>query len=135
MIQNFLKKKEITTISGRVVKGQQYGRVLGFPTANLDRRSYSRRKLNIKLGVYAGMVKIEKLKIKNYLSGIVIGPIERAGLPKIEAHLIGYNGSLYGKKLNLSLLKYLRPFKKFKNEAELKKQIRKDIQRIRKLEK
>ncbi len=118
-------------ISGRVVHGKKYGRKIGFPTANLDRRSYSRRKLNIKLGVYAGAVKIEKLKIKNYSSGIVIGPIDNRGLPKIEAHLIGFQGSLYGEKITLSLANYLRPFKKFKSELELKKQIQEDLNNIK----
>ena len=120
------------TISGRVMRGDQYGRTLGFPTVNLDRRSYSRRKQKIKFGVYAGNVEIKnsKLKIENYLAGVIIGPLDKHQLPKLEAHLIGFKGNLYGKYLNIYLNRYIRPFKKFKTEAELIKQIQKDIKKI-----
>jgi len=148
-------------ISGKVIHGEHYGRELGFPTANLDRRSFSRRKMKIRLGVYGGYAilpfrpersGVEKSVIKEnrslrspsdafglgrdgiiYKAAIVIGPLDNHHLPKIEAHLIGFDGNLYGKRLRLSLVKYLRPFKKFNNEAELKKQIKKDIKEIKKL--
>lgn len=129
---------EDITISGKVIHGEKYGRKIGFPTANLDRRSYSRRKQNIKFGIYAGHVEFKDLKIKrlkDYPAGVIVGPLDKSGLPKLEAHLIGFKGNLYGKKITVTLQKYLRPFKKFKSEAELKRQIKKDIQRIRKLEK
>ncbi len=127
-------------IFGKVIKGEGYGRVLGFPTANLDRRSYSRRRLEIRLGVYAGWALIDghllglpqKVTIRGKrAAGIIIGPLDKTGLPKIEAHLINFKGNLYGKKIILELRKYLRPFKKFKTEEALKKQIKKDLLRIR----
>ena len=120
-------------ISGKVVSGDRVGRKLGYPTANLDRRSFSRRKLKLKLGVYAGFaeLKIKNLKLKNYQAAIIIGPIDRKGLPKIEVHLLKFKGNLYGKKLTVSLGKYIRPFKKFKSEAELKLQIAQDIKLIK----
>ena len=62
-----------------------------------------------------------------YKAAIVIGPIDQTGLPKIEAHLQNFKGNLYGKYLSIYLSIYLRPFKKFKNEEELKRQIKKDI--------
>ena len=119
-------------ISGKVIYGDNYGKKLGFPTANLDRRDYQKRKLKIKLGVYAGWAEF-KLKAKSYKlkAGIVIGPLNHRGLPKIEAHLIGFKGSLYGEKLIIYLQKYLRPFRKFKNKEKLIKQIKKDIERIK----
>lgn len=111
----------MTTISGIVVKGDQYGRKLGFPTANLDRREYNRRGLKLKFGIYAGA------SSTGHKAAIVIGPLDKKGLPKIEAHLIGFKGNLYGKKIVLELKKHLRPFKKFKNETDLKRAIKKDI--------
>src|SRR5580698_4080518 len=104
-------------ISGKVIKGDQYGRRLGFPTANLDRRQYNRDKLKIKFGVYAGT------SSTGHKAAIVIGPLDKKGLPKLEAHLIGFKGNLYGKKLSITLIKYIRPFKKYNNEDELKKAI------------
>lgn len=117
-------------IRGKVIHGDHFGKKLGFPTANLDRRDYIKRRLKIKFGVYAGWVEVA---LKNYKAGIVIGPTDNNHLPKIEACLIGFKGNLYGKKIIISLQKYLRPFKKFKNEEELKKQIRTDIEKVKQL--
>ncbi len=127
----------MVTIFGKVIKGLKYGRKLGFPTANIDRRDYVRRKLKIKLGIYAGRVNIEKRderkEKRKSRAAIVIGPIDAKGLPKLEAHLLNFKGNLYGKNLRIYLEKYIRPFKKFKNEEELKKQIAKDIKLIDKI--
>jgi riboflavin kinase/FMN adenylyltransferase len=118
-------------VLGRVIHGAHYGKKLGFPTANIDRRDYSRRGLKIKLGIYAGWA--ESSSGKKHRAAIVIGPLEKTGLPKIEAHLLNFRGNLYGKKIILSLGKYIRPFRKFKNEAELRKQIQQDIINIEKI--
>jgi riboflavin kinase / FMN adenylyltransferase len=123
-------------ITGKVIQGDKYGRKLGFPTANLDRREFIRRKLKVKLGVYGGCAVLLHpshltFDPKPYKAAIVIGPIDKTGRPKIEAHLISFKGNLYGKKLSLTLIKYLRPFKKFKNEQNLKFKIKRDIERIK----
>jgi riboflavin kinase/FMN adenylyltransferase len=134
-------------ITGRVVQGDKYGRVLGFPTANLDRRQYLRQAIKIKLGIWAGSAKIETTQaaakirkkisqpVKIWKAGIIIGPLDQSSppKPKIEAHLIGFSGNLYGKKMILHLKKYLRPFKRYKNEQQLKDQIKKDIKAIKAL--
>lgn len=127
------------TVSGKVLRGMGYGRALGFPTVNLDRREYARRKLRWKIGIYSGVasfVKDRGLKIKDtYHAAIVIGPNGKNDLPRIEAHLIGFTGNLYGKKVTLALHRYLRPFRKFRTEAVLKKAIAADVRRIKKLSK
>lgn len=74
--------------------------------------------------MYSGLV---TLKSKIYKAGIVIGPLDKKGLPKIEAHLIGYKGNAYGKIAVLEISKFIRKYKKFKSEEELKAQIKKDI--------
>jgi riboflavin kinase/FMN adenylyltransferase len=114
-----------TIITGKVIKGDQYGRKLGFPTANLDRREYNRKGMKIKFGVYAGT------SSTGHKAAIVIGPMDKKGLPKLEAHLLGFEGNLYGKKMSLTLIKYIRPFKKYKTEGELKKAIAADIKAIK----
>ena len=123
-------------ITGKVIHGQRYGRELGFPTANLERRSFSRRRLKVRLGVYGGRAEIsQKLEVKSkkHKAAIVIGPLDNRQLPKIEAHFLNFKGDLYGKKITISLEKYIRPFKKFKSANDLKVQIRKDINRIKKI--
>lgn len=117
-------------LSGRVIKGQGYGKKIGFPTANIDRKEYVKKKLNIPFGVYAGLV---ALGSKVYKAGIVIGPRDEKGLPKLEAHLIGHNNDIYGKRLVFRIERFLHKFKKYNLEAELKKQIAKDISIIKRL--
>ena len=70
---------------------------------------------------------------RKYKAGIVIGPLDKHRLPKIEAHLINFSDDLYEKKLTLKLYKYLRPFKKFADINKLKQQIKQDIKKVRQL--
>lgn len=116
-------------IEGKVVKGEGYGKRLGFPTANLDRKQFVKDKMKLPLGVYAGVVFLHHLgKIRK--AAIVIGPLDKKKLPKIEVHILGFKGRLYGKKLTLYLYKFLRPFEIFKTERLLIAQIKKDIKRV-----
>lgn len=101
-------------ITGKVIKGDGYGKKLGFPTMNLD----TAEKVPPE-GIYAGLGILEG---KEYNAGIVIGP----GV-KIEAHLIEYSGDAYGKIVTLKINKFLREFKKFNTEEELIIQIGKDL--------
>lgn len=112
------------TISGKVIKGDGYGKKIGYPTINLDRRNFLKIKPIPRFGVYSGEVFIEN---KIYRAGIIIGPLDKNGKPKIEAHLLSFKGNLYGKKVILKTKKFLRVFKNFKTEGELIKQIDKDI--------
>ena len=102
-------------ISGKVIKGDGYGRKLGFPTVNLE---VGEQKLPAD-GVYSGVAILED---KEYNSGIVIGPNGKA-----EAHMIGYSGDVYGKTVSLKLNKFLRGYIKFETEEELIEQIKEDI--------
>ncbi len=124
-------------ISGKIIHGDHFGKVLGFPTANLDRREFVRKKMKIRLGIWSGVaeVRVKRLEVRSYKAAIVIGPIDKNRLPKIEAHLLNFKGNLYGKKIAIKLQKYLRPFKNFANTEALKKQIGIDLKRIRELEK
>lgn len=122
---------ELFTITGRVVRGDGYGRKIGFPTANIDRRQWSRLKVKPKLGVYAGAV---TLSIgRKYKAGIVVGPIDRKGLPRLEAHLLKFKGNLYGKKITIELVKFLHQFRKYKSETELRKGIAEDMRQVNKI--
>lgn len=132
-------KHILCTLTGTVVKGDGYGQRLGFPTANLDRRDYARKRKRLKLheGIYVGtaslLVKDTGLRIKDspFKAALVLGPKDKTGLPKIEAHLLDFNGVLYGTKLRLSFMKYLRPFIIFDDEEKLKEQIKSDLSMVR----
>ena len=103
-------------ITGKVIKGDGYGRKIGFPTVNLDAQI---EKL-LKDGVYSGVGILDGVI---YKAGIVIGPNA-----KIEGHLIGYKGDAYGKEVTLEINKFIREYKNFNTEAELIEQIKKDIE-------
>ncbi len=124
--------KDPIQISGRVVRGAGYGQALGFPTANLEQAAYERLMKKPREGIYAGRAELVEENEK-YLAAIVIGPKDQNGVPKVEAHLLDYDGSLYGRELALTLTLYLRPFKKFGSEAELKTQIRADVAQAREI--
>ena len=104
-------------ISGKVIRGDGYGRQIGFPTLNL--KLDIKKDSKLKDGVYAGEAIFNK---KTYKAGIIIGPED-----KIEAHLIKYAGNAYGKKVTLKISKFLRKYKKFNTEEKLIIQIKKDL--------
>lgn len=105
---------------GIVIKGKEYGRKIGFPTINI---SFKDKNYSLpRRGVYSGFVFIGR---KKYKAGVVVGPGK-----KIEAHLIGFNGDLYGEKVKIEISTFIRDYKKFSNEEDLKKEIRSDIDLI-----
>jgi riboflavin kinase / FMN adenylyltransferase len=115
-------------ISGRVVEGDRLGRKLGFPTANLDA-------INLILppnGVYSGST---KWKGQFYRAALNIGlrPTVTTGRPqlRVEAHLLDFNGELYGKELEVEIGEKLRDERKFASSVELREQIAADIKSVR----
>ncbi len=108
------------SITGKVVKGLQNGRSIGFPTANiLIEENY---KLIPKNGVYA--VKTT-LKNKTVFGMLNIGNNPTIGLNKrsIEVHFFDFNDDIYDKKISLSLLNYFREEQKFNSLEALKEQL------------
>lgn len=113
-------------IKGKVVKGDEYGRKIGFPTVNLSRNGFVRIKNKPALGIYSGKAFVGD---KKYRAGIVIGPLDKKGLPKIEAHLLSWKGNVYGKMITLEVEKFIRKYKNFSSEKELIAQIKKDLKK------
>lgn len=124
-------QKPLFLVRGNVIAGLRYGRALGFPTANLDKTEYMKTGEVIPRGIYAGLARLTSTQ-QVFRAGIVVGPNEKDGLPKIEAHLLDFSGDLYGQDLELSLLVYLRPYHNFRGEDALKEQIGTDIEAVRK---
>lgn len=111
-------------LQGTIVTGAQRGRLLGFPTANLSQVET----LIPPLGVYAAQTTIQGT---TWPVALNIGPNPTFGEDqlKLEAHVIGYSGDLYGQALSLELLDQLRGVQKFGGVEELREQLRRDIER------
>ena len=119
-------------ISGRVIAGEGVGRTLGFPTVNIDCDDFIRKDCNLDFGVYAGFVTLPEGD--KYKAGIVIGPLDLEGLPKLEAHIIDYKKNLYGVEVTFHIQEFLRPLKTYTSKDLLVKAIAADITKIKNME-
>lgn len=112
--------------SGTVIEGAKRGRTLGFPTANLAGLAT----LAPGQGVYAGRVTIVP-DAAAWPAAVHIGPNVSFGetAVSIEAHLIGFEGDLYGRTLHVDFLERLRETRRFTSVGELTQQLADDVQR------
>ncbi|MEH2292114.1 bifunctional riboflavin kinase/FAD synthetase [Nostoc sp.] len=117
------------TLTGDVVQGQQLGRTIGFPTANLQ---LPKEKFLPRQGVYAVRVftlsETSDVTPSESLGVMNIGnrPTVNGTYSSAEVHLLDWSGDLYGKKLVVQLVKFLRPEQKFPSLEALKTQIQLD---------
>lgn len=117
------------SITGEVVKDRRVGTRLGFPTININVES---QKHLIKNGVYYGNVIVDGIKYKaiiNYGARPTFNLEEKV----LEAHLIDFNGDLYGKTLTISFEGYLRDIIAFKDGNFLKAQLEKDLLAVKQM--
>ena len=118
---NLLLKRN-WSVEGKVIKGKQRGRKIGFPTCNISMKNY----ITPKLGVYAVIAKFGDLKRKG-IANIGYRPTFNGQNLLLEVNIFGIKKNLYNKIIEISFLKFLRAEKKFKGIKELKKQIKIDI--------
>jgi len=111
------------TLNGLVVKGDQRGRTIGFPTANV--KSSSEHKLVPARGVYITMTAVDGHEHRS-MTNIGIRPTVGGTLEHVETHLIAYDGDLYGQNVTLHFHKRLRDEQKFNGIDALKSQLEKD---------
>jgi riboflavin kinase/FMN adenylyltransferase len=111
---------------GTVVTGQQLGRTIGFPTANLQ---IPIEKFLPRFGVYAVDVLVEQTIVKGVMN-IGCRPTVAGAAPTIEIHLLNWSGDLYDRILKVNLLGFLRPEQKFDSLEALKQQISQDCQSV-----
>jgi riboflavin kinase/FMN adenylyltransferase len=113
-------------LRGDVIKGHQRGRTIGVPTANLD----VKEQLVPADGVYIGRSMVEGI---TYAAAVSIGTLPTFGdSPRqVEAHLIGYEGDLYGQPLTLELIDWAREQIKYPGLDALKQQLSRDIEHAR----
>ena len=116
------------TIVGTVVRGNQLGRKLGFPTANLSAHS-EQFPPN---GVYATEARIGDALFRG-VANLGFRPTVAAGKPErvLELHLFDLHRDIYGEEMEVRFLRYLRPEQKFGNVEMLKTQIAADVQQAR----
>ena len=116
------------SLAGPVVKGDQLGGKLGFPTANLDVHGRSLPPN----GVYAVHVRIDA-QIHRGVLNIGLRPTVFSGAPelRVEAHLFDFTGDLYGRDLEITFLEKLREEQKFPSLEALKDQIARDVANAR----
>lgn len=124
--EKFLGHRHIFT--GTVIKGQQLGRRLGTPTANL---SLPRELLCLPYGVYICRAKAEGIDCPA-VTNIGIRPTVNGQAVTVEPWLLDYEGDLYGEVLTLEFYHYLRPERKFPSLAELQAEILKNGEQTRK---
>jgi len=113
-------------IQGKVIKGHQRGRKIGFPTCNIKILDY----VVPKLGVYGVSVKNTKFQRKG-IANIGYRPTFNGQNLLLEVNIFGINKNLYNKEISVNFIKFIRPEKKFKNLEQLKKQIKIDIIRAK----
>jgi len=120
-------------LQGTVIKGQQLGRTIGFPTANLK---IPEDKFCPRQGVYYVSVHCATARLLKRMPGVMnIGhrPTVNGTQLTIEVHLLEWSGDLYGRHLQVELIKFLRPEQKFNSLDDLKEQIKADCDVARSL--
>lgn len=117
-------------LSGKVIKGDQLGRTLGFPTANLFiEETY---KLIPADGIYAVRVKIEsRERTVNGMAYIGHRPTLNGMTRNIEVNIFDFNTDIYGVRLRIDFLQFIRGDEKFNSLDELKAQLAKDETAVR----
>ncbi|QCI18711.1 bifunctional riboflavin kinase/FAD synthetase [Buchnera aphidicola] len=116
------------SIFGRVVYGDQIGRTLGYPTANIKLH----KNISINKGVYAVTVNYKKTYFGICNIGIKPSYIQNSKNKILEVHLFDININLYHKKIEVFLHKKIRNEHFFSSIPRLKKQIAKDIETSKK---
>jgi len=109
-------------ITGRVIKGRQLGRTIGFPTLNLELDS---NYLIPGRGVYHTSVSIDG-ECYNSITNIGLNPTVQGENLSIECHVIEFNQDIYGKVVNVTFIERIRDEKKFNSLDELAKQLKRD---------
>lgn len=112
-------------LRGKVVEGARRGRTIGFPTANLE----SLGQMVPGAGVYAGRCRVDGTLFAAAVS-IGTNPTFDGESLRVEAHLLEFDGDLYGRVLDLEFIHFLRAQRKFSSAEELVDQLHKDVARV-----
>lgn len=120
-------------VRGTVIQGKKLGRTIGFPTANVG--EIAEDKLLPKDGVYAVKVEIEGFA-KDYWGMLNIGvcpTVDSKAIRTVEVNILDFKADIYGAKIKLSFMKWLRPEVKFETLDLLIEQLHQDEKDVRQL--
>ena len=119
------------SITGSVAHGFQEGRRKGFPTANIV--TESAEKLVPGNGVYATRVSVEGGEWMPAMLNIGTNPTFQRQQTTIEAHIIGFEGDIYGRKVRVEFGRKLRDEQRFESVEALQKQLEADKKEVEKV--
>tara|TARA_B100000530_G_scaffold178967_1_gene113306 strand:+ start:1184 stop:2104 length:921 start_codon:yes stop_codon:yes gene_type:complete len=114
-------------IRGTVVSGDQRGRTIGFPTANLETDC----ELLPARGVYAVRARADGGRWYDAVANLGVRPTFDGRGFLVEVHLLDFSGDLYGSEMEVSFVQRLRGEQQFKNSEDLTKQIHLDVNAAR----
>ncbi|PIE08746.1 MAG: bifunctional riboflavin kinase/FMN adenylyltransferase [Rhodobacterales bacterium] len=117
-------------IDGKVIRGDQRGRLLGFPTANMSIEGLHAPKF----GVYAVKVDVLSGPHKGEYGGaasVGVRPTFGIKSPNLESFIFDFSGDIYGEHLSVALVDYLRPERKFDDVEALVAQMEADCVKAR----
>lgn len=115
------------SLTGQVVVGAQRGKRMGFPTANL---ALDKDQLIPANGVYAVRVHMGA-ENNDGVANIGVRPTFDGGARTVEAHILDFEGELYGTELRLEFVKRLRPERRYASVDQLIAQIKQDVEEAR----
>lgn len=117
-------------VDGVVVRGDQRGQTLGFPTANLQ---VGRRVVVPARGIYAGTCHLPDGSVQPCVTNVGVNPTFGGQELRVEAHLLDYTGDLYGLGVAVDFRHRIRAEERFENVKELVAQIAEDVGTARRL--
>jgi riboflavin kinase/FMN adenylyltransferase len=109
-------------VEGIVQRGDQRGRALGYPTANLALHDYQRPKY----GIYAVRARLDDGSEVPGVASFGIRPTFEPAVELLEAHLFDFEGDLYGRRIEVGLHAYIREEKRFEDLETLVAHMRED---------
>jgi riboflavin kinase/FMN adenylyltransferase len=121
-------------LRGKVIHGDGWGRKMGYPTANLDRRYFARHP--VPKGVWACKVKVSKSLShqvtkggRKWLRGIAVIGVKN----KVEVYIIDFDKNIYGRHCEAEIFQKIRSLRKYRSPRALAVQIGRDIEMARRV--
>lgn len=111
------------SFDGLVVGGDRLGRTIGFPTANLQIKNGT----EVPAGVFACRAILQDGSVYPAMMNVGYRPTVNSSRElRVEVHLLGFSGNLYGQSLHVEMVEFVRGEQKFSGLDALKEQLQKD---------